>query len=87
MSIYQQTIEQNCILSIESDNLEKVKQYLSTGYLNANSILTSRHKIFDSNSLSILAIASYSGSIKIIEFLIQRKVCINQTDRLKNRTA
>jgi len=87
MSIYQQTIEQNCILSIESDDLEKVKQYLSTGYLNVNSILTSRHKIWDSNSLSILAIASYSGSINIIEYLLQKKVCVNQNDRLKNRTA
>ena len=87
MSIYQQTIEQNCILSIESDDIEKIKQLLSSGYLNVNSILTSRHKIWDSNSLSILAIASYSGSMNIVTFLVQRKVCINQTDRLKQRTA
>ncbi len=87
MSIYQQTIEQNCILSIESDDIEKIKQLLSSGYLNVNSMLTSRHKIWDSNSLSILAIASYSGSMNIVTFLVQRKVCINQTDRLKHRTA
>ena len=87
MSAYLQTIEQECILSIEKDDLVKVKQYLSSGSLNVNSILTSRHKIWDSNSLSVLAIASYSGSLNVIEFLIQRKVSINQTDRLKNRTA
>jgi hypothetical protein len=87
MNIYQQTKEQNCIISIESDDIEKIKQHLSSGYLNVNSILICRHKICDSNSLSILAIASYSGSMNIVTFLVQRKVCINQTDRLKHRTA
>ena len=87
MSYFQQTIEENCILSIENNDLDKVKQYISSGNLNVNSILTSRHGINDSSSLSVLARASYAGSISIVEFLIKKKVSVNQTDRLKYRTA
>ena len=41
----------------------------------------------DANCFTILAIASFSGSIKIVEFLIQHNVYINQVDNLKRRTA
>ena len=87
MSAQQQSLEQKCIYAIESNELEKMKQYLSSGNIHVNSILTSRHKIWDSNCMTVLAIASYSGSLSIVEFLVKKRVGINQTDKLKHRTA
>lgn len=40
-----QVLEENCICSIEKNNLEKVKQFLSSGF-NINSFLTTRNKIW-----------------------------------------
>jgi hypothetical protein len=87
MSLNQQNYEQNCIISIETDNLVKVKQFLSNGSLNVNSILTYRHKIWDSSSLPLLSIAAFSGAKKTLDYLLQKKVSINQTDRVSARTA
>lgn len=82
-----QDLEEICLSSIEKNNVEKLKQFLSTGF-NVNSFLRSRNsKFWDTNCFSILAIASYSGAISIVEFLIQRSVLINQVDSLQNRTA
>lgn len=41
----------------------------------------------DSNSFSILAIASYYGSENIVDFLLQHNVNVNQLDFVTNRSA
>ena len=53
MSICQQEIEENCINEIENDNVENLKKYIDNIF-HINSILRSRHKIWETNHLSIL---------------------------------
>ena len=53
MSVVQQDIEENFINSIENNNVDKIKQFLSSGY-HVNSFLRSRHIIWDTNCFTIL---------------------------------
>lgn len=86
MSITQRQLEENCIYDIEKNNLEKVKQFLSSGF-NINSFFRSNYKLWETSSVSILAIASYFGAETIVEFLLEQNVNINQGDPKLNRTA
>lgn len=86
MSINQIDKEEFCINSIEKDNLDKLKQFLSSG-ITINSFLRSRRKIWDTNSFSLLAIAVFNGSTKIVDYLLAKNVHINQVDNFKKRTA
>ena len=45
MSITQRQLEENCIYDIEKNNLEKVKQFLSSGF-NINSFFRSNYKLW-----------------------------------------
>ena len=45
MTLSQQELEENCIYFIENKNLEKVKQFLSSGF-NIHSMLHSRYNIW-----------------------------------------
>lgn len=53
MSINQQQIEENFIHDIENDNVDNLKKYIDNCF-HINSILRSRHKIWETNCLSIL---------------------------------
>jgi hypothetical protein len=53
MSISQQEIEEKFINDIEKDNVENLKKYIDSVFP-INSILRSRHKIWETNHLSIL---------------------------------
>ena len=53
MSISQQEIEEKFINDIEKDNVENFKKYIDNVF-HINSILRSRHKIWETNHLSIL---------------------------------
>lgn len=86
MSINQIDKEELCINSIEKDNLDKLKQFLSSG-ITVNSFLRSRRKIWDTNSFTMLAIAVFNGSNNILDFLLSKNVQINQVDNFKKRTA
>jgi ankyrin repeat protein len=86
MSLGQFELEQDCISSIESNNLERVKQLL-TNVFSINSFLRSKHVIWDTNCFSILSIAAFYGSINCVEYLLEKNAQVNQVDSLKNRTA
>ena len=53
MSINQQEIEEKFISDIEKDNVSNVNKYIDSVF-HINSILRSRHKIWETNHLSIL---------------------------------
>lgn len=86
MSVRQKELEEIFIINIYKNNIEKVKQFLSSG-ISVDTILHSRQIIWDTNYFSILSIASFAGTAEIVNFLIQKKVNVNQVDCLKNRTA
>lgn len=86
MSLSQIELEQDCINSIESDNIDRIKQLVSSAF-SVNAFLRSKHKIWDTNCFSILAIASFYGSKNIVQFLLEKKVQVNQVDSLTNRIA
>lgn len=86
LSVYQKEMQEVFITNIEKNNIDKVKKFLSSG-VSVDTILHSRHIIWDTNYFSILAIASFAGSAEIVDFLIKKRVNINQIDCLKNRTA
>jgi len=86
MVLSQMDLEESCVLSIEANNLDKVKQLLSRG-LSVNSFLRSRNRVWDTNCFTILAIAAFSGAKTIVEFLINKKAQINQMDLINSRTA
>lgn len=86
MSFSQMDLEESCVLSIEANNLDKVKQFLSSGY-SVNSFIRSRNRFWDTNCFTILAIAAFSGAKTIVEFLINKKAQINQMDLINSRTA
>jgi hypothetical protein len=46
MSITQLELEENCIQSIEKNNIEKLKQYLSSGGFSVNSFLRGKQMIW-----------------------------------------
>lgn len=79
-------LEESCVHSIEANNLDKVKQFLSRGY-SVNSSLRSRNRFWDTNCFTILAIAAFSGAKNIVEFLIAKNAQINQMDLINSRTA
>ena len=86
MSLGQYDLEQDCINSIEQDNLERVKQFV-TNVFSLNSFLRSSHMIWDTNCFSVLSIAAFYGSRNCVEYLLQKNAHVNQVDSLKNRTA
>jgi hypothetical protein len=116
MSSFVQDLEEKLILEIEKDGLENFKKYFEGSLFQLNSVLRSKHKLWESNYLPILgkdfgkichirfdiyqlillmlscfffykAIACYSGSKNIVEYLIDQKINVNQTDTLKQRSA
>lgn len=86
LSMRQKELEEIFITNIEKNNIDKVKKFLSSG-ISVDTILHSRQLIWDTNYFSILSIASFAGSVEIVNFLIEKKVNVNQVDCLKNRTA
>lgn len=80
-----QDLEELFVCAIEKDNIDSVKKY--TDIYNFNAVLRSKNKIWDTNYLSILAIACYSGSSKTVKYLLSNNVDINQVDSLKRRSA
>jgi ankyrin repeat protein len=86
MNVCQQDLEEVFISNIEKNNIERVKKFLSSGF-RVDTILRSRHIIWDTNYFSVLALASFAGSSEIVKFLINKKANVNLVDCLKNRTA
>lgn len=72
-------LEEKILQDIEDDNLEKLKEHLKTKIISINSILLSRKIEFETNSVSILSHACSYGSIRIVKFLIDQKVQLDQS--------
>jgi ankyrin repeat protein len=86
MHITRLDLDESCIESIEKNDLEKVMRHVSSG-LSINSFLMTQKKVWDTNCFTILAIASFCGSINIVKFLIEHNVKVNKCDASKNRSA